>query len=198
MQAWAANASALFILLGFLLLLAFALLWRVTSWRTSAVQLLVHDEGLRIGAEAPQIAAYAGEQEVHLSFGGPEAFVVFGTRGCAPCEELLDAAARHPATRHLRRVYVADSEAVDVGPDVLGAWEIFRFHDERVTRKRWRAPVSPYFHVIDTDGRIVSKGVANRPEHLDRLLAIAPSGIRSLENAALLEPLLTQRVEEGV
>lgn len=171
------------------------MLWRVGSWQIRAVENLTLNEGLRIGSEALEVAAYAEGQEMHLSFGGRETFLVFGTKGCRPCEELVEAAAKHPATRHLRRIYVADSESVESVPEVLGSWEVYRFHDQVGTRKAWRAPVSPYFHLIDAHGRIAAKGIANRPEHLDRLLALRPPGIRLLQEAALREPLLPHTEE---
>lgn len=139
--------------------------------RGPVVELLTHGEGLRIGAEAPDIAVYAGAQEMHISFEGREAFVAFGTKGCEPCGQLVAAAAAHPATRNLRRIYISDADGVEGDADVVGSWELYRFHDEAAARKVWRAPVSPYFHLIDSDRRIVAKGVANRVEHLDRLLA---------------------------
>lgn len=191
MDAWAANAVSLFLVYGALLWLGFGLLWRVGSWQLSQTYLLNVTEGLRIGAEAPEIAGYADGQDMHLSFEGGETFVVFGTNGCEPCAQLLEAAARHPATRHLRRVYVSDSDHVAGDPELLRSWETYRFHDEQLTRKAWRAPVSPYFHLVDADGRVVMKGVANHPQHLDRLLTLRPPGVRSLRELALSEPLAT-------
>jgi hypothetical protein len=65
-----------------------------------------------------------------------------------------------------------------VSPDLEGPWEIYTFHDEQKARDTWRAPVSPYFHSIDAYGRIAAKGIANRPEHLDRLMALKPPAFR--------------------
>lgn len=197
MEAWSANAVALFLVLGGLTWLALGLLWRIGSWQRPAVETLTLDEGLRIGAQAPPVAAYVGEQEAHLAFGGCESFVAFGTNGCEPCNELLHVAATHPATKHLRRVYIADSEAVDGDRHLLASWEIYRFHDEDRARAAWRAPVSPYFHLLDSDGRVVAKGLANRSEHLDRLLVLRPPAFRTPQQTelALREPLRSRSKE---
>lgn len=186
MSPWVLNAAALLAVAAVVTLFAIALLWRVGSWHIAPAATLTHDEGLGIGSEAPQIAAYRGEQEHHLSFGGWTTFVVLGTTLCDPCRELLRAAAVHPATRHMRLVFVTDSDDIDVEPDILGKWEQYRFANETGTRDTWRAPVSPYFHVVAADGRIAEKGVANKPGHLDRLLALRPGGVQGPGSAARL------------
>lgn len=175
MSAIAQNFMGLILLSGAVAYLAFALLWRVGGWHIAPAATLTHDEGLAIGGIAPQIAAYRGDEEFHLSFdGGSFTLVVFGTRGCEPCIDLLEAATRHPITRSMRLIYVSNSDRVDLDENVLGHWELFRFHDETLAREQWRAPVSPYFHLIDSRGRIADKGVANHIDHLDRLIAVAP------------------------
>jgi hypothetical protein len=50
---------------------------------------------------------------------------------------------------------------------------------------QWRAPVSPYFHVIDHEGRIAAKGVASEASHLDRLMSVTPVGVPSRTLALL-------------
>ena len=77
----------------------------------------------------------------------------------------------------MRLVYVSDDdETLGIEPDIAGRWEAYRFHDMWRARDQWRAPVAPYFHVIDPDGRVVAKGVANPPAHLDPLLSLVPGG----------------------
>lgn len=75
----------------------------------------------------------------------------------------------------MRRVYVGDTELVDLEPEYVQDWELYWFHDEQKARRLWRAPVSPYFYAIGADGRILAKGVASQPDHLDRLLTLAPA-----------------------
>lgn len=179
MSAWFANALALFLGLSVVVMLALALLWQVGSWQLPRAATLTLDEGLRIGATALEVAGYTDDgTEVHLSFAGPLTFLVFGTQGCRPCEQLLEAAGKHPATRPMRKVYVWDGRSATLDPDVLDRWEVYRFHNEEQARKHWRAPVSPYFHVIDEAGRIADKGVANQAQHLDRLLQLKPGLLR--------------------
>lgn len=177
MSSWIANAVALALLLGVSLLAGFALLWRVGAWRLSPAASLNLDEGLGLGTQAPQMAVTSGGRNVHLSFVGHDTFVAFGLRGCVPCVQLLEAAAAHPATKRMRRVYVTDDDS-DLAPEALEHWEIYRFIEEQRVRERWRAPVSPYFHVIGPQGTVLAKGLANRPDHLDRLLFVQPAGLR--------------------
>ena len=156
-------------------MLALGLLWRLGSWLVDQSEALNEDEGLAVGSEAPQVACHAGEQEFHLTLVGRTAFVAMGTFGCQPCSDLLTAAARHPASAHMRLIYLSDTDQVEVDPQVAVFWETYRFHDEDAARRQWRAPVSPYFHVVDEHGRVRAKGVASRPEHLDRLLSLQPA-----------------------
>jgi hypothetical protein len=175
---WTANIIALAAFTGLTALLAAALLWRVTQWSVHPAETLTYDEGLAIGSVAHEVAAYSEGQQIHLSFGGRMTLLVFASRGCAPCQQLLEAASTHPATRGMRLVSVSDSDDIELDPDLASRWEHYRFHDEQRQRRNWSAPVSPYFHVIDAHGRIVEKGVANRPGHLDRLLELSPPRVR--------------------
>lgn len=165
----------------FVMVLGLALLWRLGAWKVTQAEALNEDEGLRIGSRAPEIACYSREQEMHLTFVGRTSFVVLGLHDCEPCRALLDIAPRHPATAHLRRVYLSDIDELDteVEPETRAGWEIYRLHAEQHVRRQWRAPVSPYFHVIDEHGRVVAKGIANKPEHLDRLFAVRPPAVAS-------------------
>lgn len=154
--------------------LALGLVWRIGAWHVSPAASLTLDEGLALGSEAPEIAAHADGHDYHLSFQGRPTFLVFGAAYCAPCVELIETASRHPATRSMRRVYVGDGDELPLDPDVLAGWEIYELHDVLSTRQLWRAPVSPYFYVIASTGRVLAKGIANLPGHLDRLLALPP------------------------
>lgn len=183
MSAWVANAVALTVAAAGVGFFALALLWRIGSWQIAPAAILTHDEGLRIGSGAPEVAAYGpGGEDYHLSFQGRTSFVMFGSGLCKPCAELLEAAAAHAATRHMRLVYISDGRDPDFDPNILARWEQYRFHDEDGARKQWRAPVSPYFHVVDPEGRVIEKGIANRPQHLDRLLSLRPAGIQPLRS----------------
>lgn len=173
---WTANVIALLCGAAVVWVLALALLWRLGAWQVGQAESLIEDEGLALGSEAHQVAAHSRDDEFHLSFVGRTSFVAFGAHGCEPCRELLTVAAQHPATSHMRLVYLNDVDDIDVDPEIAGRWEVYRLHDDQAARRQWRAPVSPYFHVIDEEGRVRAKGVANRPDHLDRLLTLRPAG----------------------
>ena len=70
------------------------------------------------------------------------------------------------------------SDSVPVLRELDGRWEAYTFHNESSARDMWRAPVSPYFHLIDAEGRVAAKGIASKLMHLDRLLLLAPDAIR--------------------
>lgn len=177
MSPFTANFVTLSLLLVLTSLLACAMLARVGSWQISRAASLNLDEGLPVGAEAPQVAATSSSVSYHLEFLEGFTLLVFGSTRCAPCLELVRAASFHPATRNVRLVFIGDSDPSDFPPEYLGKWEIYKFHDEGAARKMWKAPVSPYFHFIDPLGRVVAKGTGNRSAHLDRLLTIAPPNI---------------------
>jgi len=157
---------------------ALALLWRVGSWHIPHAATLTHDEGLRIGSRAPEIACWGSDgTDRHLSFGGRPTMVVFGKRDCVHCQPLLEAAQSHPATSYMRLVYLTDDATADLAVEVEARWEVYVFENETAARKQWRAPVSPYFHVVDPTGRIIQKGVASQSPHLDRLLSLRPGAV---------------------
>lgn len=178
METWIANALGFGAVLIGLTFLAVSALWRVSGWSDRSAHSLSYRYGLPLGAVAPQVAAYKNDQEQHLSFLGRPTLLVFGAVGCVPCEELINAAANHPAMRPCRLVYLSATSDPPAGlpPFISERWEFCRFHDEGHARERWQAPVSPYFHLINDAGRIIAKGVANQGAHLDRLLSIPPPG----------------------
>lgn len=200
MSPFLANIVSLFVVCAIGVFLSLALLWRVGSWRVSSAEVLNTDEGLPVGSVAPDVAGHHGAQDAHLEFGAVPTFLVFGASTCQPCKELLSIAPSHPALRGFRFVYVGDSEELDLHPSLLDPWEIYRFNDEASARALWRAPVSPYFHFIDDRRRVVAKGIANKPEHLDRLLMLQPKhrlieplDLSSLDTEARRLPLGGQR-----
>jgi hypothetical protein len=178
---WAANFLALLVIYLFLGWIGLALLWRVGAWKVQPADSLTFDEGLRIGVKAPDIAARRGSNEYHLTFEGGFTFLVFGSGACQPCRSLLESAPRHPATGSMRLVYLHDGVQPpdEIDPSLSDRWESYLFDNETHVRDQWRAPVSPYFHVVDGDGRVVEKGVASQPEHLDRLLSLVPESLVS-------------------
>jgi len=170
--------------------LAVALLWRVTTWETHAADRLTNFEGLPIGSPIKPLSSHVGDEDAELNFEDRRTFLVFASSGCEPCTELLRVATTHPATRPMRKVVVSDDERLQLAQELGCMWESYRFHDEEKARADWRAPVSPYFYVIDEFSRIMAKGVANRSEHLDRLLDLPPSSLQ----ISTLSPIETRSV----
>lgn len=175
---WTANAVALALFSVGIAALTWGLLWRVVTWRTPAAEQLVNDEGLQIGSFAKPLTGHRGDDDIEVTFDGQQAFLVFGTSDCEPCKDLLRVASSHPATHQMRLVVMSDDETLDLPPEVAARWESYRFHAEQFAREAWKVPVSPYFHLMDEFGRVAAKGLANRPEHLDRLLELPPTPVR--------------------
>lgn len=185
-MAWTANVIALSLTLAGTAALALALLWRVTTWQTHAADQLTNFEGLSIGSLTKPLSAHTGREDAEVMFGDKVTFLVFATSNCKPCGELLRVVVTHPATRHMRKVVVSDDDRLQIPQELGCLWESYRFHDEERSRADWRAPVSPYFYVIDEFSRILAKGVANRSEHLDRLLDLPPTSLK-VETLAPIE-----------
>ncbi|MGH2912496.1 MAG: hypothetical protein ACRDJ3_08480 [Solirubrobacteraceae bacterium] len=172
-----ANEVALAIGAAVALLLALSLLWRIGAWLVPQSVSLNFDRGLPIGSSAPPVAAQTSDYDVDLGFGGAQrTFLVFALTECKPCQELLSVAHRHPATRSMRLVYLTDRFQEEAYPR---EWEVYRYVDQTFTRRIWDVQVSPYFYVIDEAGQIVDKGLANRPEHLDRLMGLMPPHLQA-------------------
>jgi len=184
-NSWIANSAGIAFAVAVLLVASLALLWRVGSWHVSDAASLTLDRGLTKGSRAPNLVGWSQSSQVDVSWGGRLTLVVFGLAGCRPCEQLLESATNHPATRHMRKVYI--SNRIDEGDPNAATWELYRFDDEPHARRLWDAPISPYFYVIDPDGRIADKGIANAFDHLDRLLAILPPGVSPYASALDLD-----------
>ena len=147
--------------------------WRASSWNLRPAEVLNSVEGLPISAKAPAFTGYGADGgEVDFAFLGGYTLLVFGMADCAPCRELVDTAAFHPATRTMRRIYASREGGLPSARGVDALWEAYKFHDEASQRELWRAPVSPYFHVIDQKGRVRAKGIGSTAAHLDRLFSI--------------------------
>lgn len=171
-----ANTVGLVIAATLLGMAALALFWRVGSWQVSRAASLTFDEGLRLGSRAPNLVGSTETYQVDLNWGDRLTFLAFGDEGCDPCRDLVAAARNHPATKHMRLVYVTGELNPDIDP--TGSWEIYQYDDEDSTRELWRVPpVSPYFYVIDPRGQIMDKGVANAQDHLDRLFSLLPPAV---------------------
>jgi hypothetical protein len=188
MSAFAFTLTVAALVAAFALALGLALLWRIGAWQVRDLHSLHEDEGVPIGKKVPDVATYAGpvgpDEQDHLDFLGRATLVVFGQADCEPCLALLAVAGTHPATKHLDLVYVAGgrddhlSEADAVNRTVGNRWRLHRFVAEAMARRQWNVAVSPYFHVLDAAGRVVTKGVASRAEHLDHLLlAVMPADL---------------------
>lgn len=171
---WVSNALGLALGAGILLLAATAAIWRVAAWNAGPAAMLIHDEGLPLGSLAPGVAGHRGDGDVDLAFLGGYTFVVFGGENCEPCADLVEIAPVHPATRWMRLVYLSATDHAPGRSGLANRWETYRLDNEVAAREQWRAPVIPYYHVVDERGRVRAKGVANKDAHLDRLFSILP------------------------
>jgi transposase len=97
MSLFALNAMVLFGCSALVLLAAVAITGRIGNWQISDAATLTLDE----------------------------AVVVFGSAACQPCKDLLEIAVNHPATRPVRRVFVADTYPSDLsGHSGTACWRL--------------------------------------------------------------------------
>jgi methylamine dehydrogenase accessory protein MauD len=133
-------------------------------------------DGLAPGQRAPDFAAPDLDGRV-VSLGellGRPLLLVFGSPGCGPCRTLvpdLNAFARERrdelSVLFLSRGEVEDARrfAQETGAEVRVA-----VHPDEKLPEQYKARVTPFAFLIDGEGVVRAKGLANNREHLDLLL----------------------------
>jgi methylamine dehydrogenase accessory protein MauD len=139
----------------------------------------VANDGLPIGDRAPDFTASGLEgQGISLAdFRGLPLLLVFGSPNCVPCRQLipdLHVFARERAAE-MRVLFLSRSEVE----------ESRRFADEFSLEvpiatvpndelaDKYRARVTPFAFLVDGEGVIKAKGLANNREHLEMLVRMA-------------------------
>lgn len=136
-------------------------------------------DGIAAGQRAPDFTLpdLAGRLRSLADFRGRPLLLVFGSTSCAPCRSLV------PDLNAFAQTHAAELDALFAirgtpsetqrFVDELGlAVPVGVFNDEELPEK-YKARVTPFAFVIDGEGIVRSKGLANNRAHLDMLLKLA-------------------------
>ena len=136
----------------------------------------VANDGLDVGKEAPDFSLFGldGEPLSLASFRGTPLLLIFGSPTCAPCRGLipdLNSFARDRA-QELRVLFLSrsDDESTRRFASEQNIEVPIAAHPDEDLPNRYEARVTPFGFLVDDDGVIRAKGLANNREHLELLL----------------------------
>lgn len=139
----------------------------------------VSRDGLAVGERAPDFAV-AGLDGQSISLAGLRGLpllLVFGSANCNPCRQLipdLNVFARERQDE-LRVLFLSRGEIEETRrfASEVDAQVPVATHPDSTLPDRYKARVTPFAFLIDGDGVIVAKGLANNREHLELLERMA-------------------------
>jgi methylamine dehydrogenase accessory protein MauD len=202
--AWLVSYIVLWGLVLFQGLVIFVLLRQLGVMYLGTAQGVAHD-GLPVGESAPGFTVRGLEgQDISLAdFRGRSLLLVFGSPDCVPCRRLipdLNVFARERAVEahvlFLSRGNEEDSRGFANENDVQVPVAILS--DDELAGK-YRARVTPFAFLIDGEGVIRAKGLANNREHLEMLVRMAkeqagqPAGGPGRNGADAEQPPVVER-----
>jgi methylamine dehydrogenase accessory protein MauD len=136
-------------------------------------------DGLAAGERAPEFTLpdLAGRLVPLADFRGRPLLLVFGSTTCAPCRGLipdLNVFARERAAE-LQVLYLSRGEADETQRFVseLDVRVPVAIHPDHELPDKYKARVTPFAFVIDAEGVVRAKGLANNRDHLEQLLRMA-------------------------
>jgi methylamine dehydrogenase accessory protein MauD len=176
--AWLVSYMVLWVVVLLQGLVIFVLLRQLGMMYLGTAQGVAHD-GLPLGERAPDFSAsdLEGGTVSLADFRGSPLLIVFGSPNCVPCRRLIpdlnvfaqDGAAEAQVL-FLSRGTVEDSRRFVKEEDVQVA--VATFPDDELAEK-YRARVTPFAFLVDGEGVIRAKGLANNRDHLDMLVRVA-------------------------
>ncbi len=179
--AWLASYIALWAVVLFQGLLIFLLLRQMGVMYLGTAQGVARD-GLPVGERAPEftVAGLDGRPVSLVDFRELPLLLVFGSPNCAPCRTLapdLNVFARE-RQEELRVLFLSRGEADDArGFASKNDLQVpVATHPDDDLPSKYRARVTPFAFLIDGEGVIRAKGLANNREHLEMLLRMASDG----------------------
>ena len=139
----------------------------------------VNRDGITPGERAPEFTLPdpAGRPVSLADFRGRALLLVFGSTTCTPCRGLipdLNAVARERAAE-LQALYLSRGEAAETRRFIeeLDVRVPVAVHADMALPDQYRARVTPFAFVIDAEGIVRAKGLANNRAHLEALLRLA-------------------------
>jgi methylamine dehydrogenase accessory protein MauD len=136
-------------------------------------------DGIAAGQRAPDFTLpdLAGRLVSLADFQSRTLLLVFGSTNCAPCRGLIpdlnELARTHSA--ELNALFLIRGEPADAERfvDELDVQVPVALHNDEELPDKYKARVTPFAFVIDGEGIVRAKGLANNREHLDMLLRMA-------------------------
>ena len=170
-------------------LASYIALWAVVLFQGAVIFLLVRQlgiiylgtaqgvsrDGIAVGSKAPDFSVHdLGGREVSL--GGlleKHALVIFGSATCRPCRELIPdlngfARDHRQALNVLFLCYASEEDARRFAEETVAQVPVGVYQDESLA-DAYKARVTPFAFVIDREGVVRAKGLANNRAHLDML-----------------------------
>ena len=142
----------------------------------------VAGDGLSPGERAPDFALPDLDgREIALSgFRGLPLLLVFGSPSCGPCKTLIPDLQAFAAEKRdqLRVLFLSRGEVEDARTfareqDVRVPVAV---HPDEALAEKYKVRVTPFAFVIDGEGVVRAKGLANNRAHLDMLLRQSANG----------------------
>jgi methylamine dehydrogenase accessory protein MauD len=174
-------------------LASYIVLWAVVLFQGAVIFLLLRQlgviylgtaqgvsrDGIATGERAPEFALRGidGRNIALPDFRGTPLLLVFGSPTCGPCKGLipdLNAFAREKAGE-LRALFLSRG-------DIESAQRFAREHDievpvavhpDEALPEKYKTRVTPFAFIIDGEGIVRAKGLANNRAHLDMLLEMS-------------------------
>lgn len=197
-------------------LISYIVLWAVVLFQGFVIFLLLRQlgviylgtaqgvsrDGLALGRRAPDFALQDldGRPVALAGFRGLPLLLVFGSTTCAPCRALipdLNAFARE-RREELRALFLCRGEPAEAQrfAQENGIQVPVAVHPDTSLSDKYRARVTPFAFLIDGEGVIRGKGLANNREHLEMIMRMASgepaADARSSNGAAAGEPALAE------
>ncbi|MEX1254990.1 MAG: TlpA disulfide reductase family protein [Dehalococcoidia bacterium] len=177
-------------------LISYIVLWGIVFLQGAVVFLLLRQlgmmylgtaqgvarDGLAPGTAAPEFAVQAldGRGLSLADFRGLPLLLVFGSPSCAPCKALI------PDLNAFAQEYAGDLRVLFLSRGELELTQRFAeenavevtvaVHPDESLPDQFKVRVTPFAHMLDAEGVVQAKGLANNRQHLDMLLSAAKLG----------------------
>jgi methylamine dehydrogenase accessory protein MauD len=180
-------------------LISYIVLWGIVFLQGAVIFLLLRQlgmmylgtaqgvarDGLAPGTPAPEFAVQALDGATLTSAGlrGLPLLLIFGSPTCGPCKALIPDlnVFAHEHQGALRVLFLSRSEAEPARAFVEEnniEVPVATVPDEALADK-FKVRVTPFAHLIDAEGVVQAKGLANNRQHLDMLVSAAKLGINT-------------------
>lgn len=139
----------------------------------------VAGDGLPLGREAPDFSApdLEGRAVSLAGFRGQPLLLIFGSPTCGPCRTLIPDLNVFAEERRqeLRVLFMSRGEVAETQrfASEFGVRVPIATHPDEELPTKFQVRVTPFAFLLDGDGVIRAKGLANNRDHLDLLLRMA-------------------------